>query len=52
MLLLYHKLVFLPHVLQDLNQIFPWGCMQLHIDLEVIWRMLSLHFLFNNRERK
>lgn len=52
MLLLYHKLVFLPHILQGLNQIFPWGCIHLHVDLEVIWHMLFLHFLFKNRERK
>ena len=52
MLLLHHKLIFLPHIFQDLNQIFPWGFIHLHIDLEVIWHMLFLHFLFNNRERE
>lgn len=52
MLLLYYRLVFLPHILQDLDQIFPWSCIHLHIDLEVIWHTMFLHFLFNNRKRK
>ena len=52
LMLLYYKLIFLPHVLQDLNQIFSRGCIHLHIDLEVIWHMMFFHFLFNNRERK
>lgn len=51
-LLLYHKLVFLPHVLQGLNQIFPRSRIHLHVDLEVVWHMMFLHFLFNHKERK
>lgn len=51
MLLLYYILIFLPHILQDLDQIFSWGCIHLHTDLEVIWYMMFLHFLFNNRKK-
>ena len=52
MLLFNYKLIFLPHILQDLNQIFSWGCIHFHVDLEVIWHTVFLYFLFNHRERK
>ena len=48
--LLYYLLIFLPHVFQDLNEIFTWSGVHLHADLEVTWQMIFLHFLFNNRE--
>lgn len=53
MLLLCYKLIFLPHILQDLNQIFSRGCIQLHVDLEVIWDMMfPISSLITERENE